>query len=192
MKSKIIEIENGNYSKKVINEIVSVILDKKIVIMPSDTIYGFLSLPEIENKIREIKKRDERPFLYLISSCTQLDKLGVVYEKCKDVLDKYWPGSITFLMESGDRKLGLRIPNWNVLRSIVELSGNPLISTSVNFSDNPAVNDVDEIINTFQNVADLIIVDPLFKAGKVSTIVDISIEPFKIIREGSIVFDEAD
>ena len=68
---------NGNYP---IDKIAGVLDKGGIVIMPSDTVYGFLFTKEASEKVREIKRRDNKPFLFFISDMSNLDELNVIYK----------------------------------------------------------------------------------------------------------------
>jgi L-threonylcarbamoyladenylate synthase len=196
--NNIIEI-NDKYTDEIIDIIVENLKNKKIIIMPSDTIYGFLAVPNCEERIINIKKRDNKPFLYLISDISQLEPLGVAKNSYSDILNKYWPGPLTFIMNRNNKKakfninkktVGVRMPDWDVLLKIIYKTGEPLISTSVNYSGEKALEDIDEIIKKFGNSIDLIIVDRGKNKSISSTIVDISEKPYKILRNGSGKFNE--
>jgi L-threonylcarbamoyladenylate synthase len=196
--NNIIEIDD-KYTDEIIDLIADNLIKKKIIIMPSDTIYGFLALPSCEKRITEIKKRDNKPFLYLISDLKQLDLIGIEKKFYRDILNKYWPGPITFIMKCKNKKaeysilndtIGIRMPNWDILLKIIAKTGKPLISTSVNYSGENPIEDIDEIIEKFSLAADLIISDRNIKKSVSSTIVDISEKPYKILRNGSGKFNE--
>ncbi|MCK4796930.1 MAG: threonylcarbamoyl-AMP synthase [Spirochaetes bacterium] len=184
--SKIIEINNHIYTDKILDEIISFIKMKKIIIMPSDTIYGFLALPSTEKKLREIKKREKKPFLYLISDIKQLESLGVNISQYSTIFNKHWPGPVTFIMKSTEEKtIGVRMPDWNILQNIIKQIGAPLISTSVNYTDMPSINNIDKIIKKFDDNVDLIIADKNFNPKEASSIIDITKATHKILRKGS-------
>jgi len=188
--SKIVTIK-GNYTDNILTIIEEFILSGKIVIMPSDTIYGFLSLPDCEDRIRIIKNRDEKPFLFLISDFDQLASIGINHENYNNILKKYWPGSITFILKSGIMNtVGVRLPDNDILRNIIRNIEKPLISTSVNLSGFPPINNADLIIKDFGKKVDLIIIDKNFNISSASTIVDLTQKPYKIIRKGNINFNE--
>ena len=73
-----------------IDKIVSVLKNDGIVIMPSDTVYGFLFTQKAAEKVREIKRRDNKPFLFFIGNINQLEELNVNYRPFVDVLEKNW------------------------------------------------------------------------------------------------------
>ena len=70
--NNILQIIDGRYDQRIIEKIVNEIKKKSIVIMPSDTIYGFLALSEKEEEIRQIKQRDKKPFLSIIEGEKEL------------------------------------------------------------------------------------------------------------------------
>jgi L-threonylcarbamoyladenylate synthase len=187
MKSEIITIDSPAKYEVEAERIASFLKNGKIVIMPSDTIYGFLTLPENEEKLRIIKKRENKPFLFLIYDIFQLDVLNISLDPVKGILSRYWPGAVTFIMRSRDEKtVGIRFPDWRIMQHIIKLAGSPLLSTSVNYSGEPALSDTDEIIKEFEDKVDLIVVDKSFKGKNSSTIADISSMPYRIIRKGEV------
>ena len=190
-------LEIKEYTDKEIQGIAAMLRKRKIVVMPSDTIYGFLAHPDCERKVRDIKKRDNKPFLYLISRCEQLAQLGIDITDYSVILERYWPGPITFIMKRKKPlpggyfdSLGVRMPAWEVLRKIIDKTGMPLISTSVNFSGESSFDDIDGIIEKFGSLADLIVADRNFNSNISSTIVDLTARPYKILRKGSMDFNE--
>ncbi len=188
MKCEILTVKN--YNDDVINKISSLIKKNKIVIMPSDTVYGFLALPKMENKLRKIKKRDVKPFLYLINDLDMLDYLGIDKNLNIEILNKYWPGPFTFILDNKSGGVGVRMPDSKELRQIIKEAESPLISTSVNYSGEESLNEINEIIKEFQDKADLIISDKIFKSTIASAIVDLRNNPYKILRKGSIEFND--
>ena len=189
MKNKVIDIDKF-YSDDLVNNIIKLLKSDKIIIMPSDTIYGFLSLPSGENRLRNIKKRDKKPFLFLISDFDQLNKLNINFKNIKNILKKYWPGPVTFILEQNNgNTMGIRMPDWDLLQKIINDVGSPLLSTSVNYSGMPFFYKKKDIVKEFYSKVDLIIIDKNFKQNISSTIVDLTKNPYEIIRKGDVAFE---
>lgn len=124
------------------DEILNALKDGKIFIYPTDTIYGLGTSALLEKsvaKIREIKKRDTKPFSVIAPSKEW------ILENCKleiENLEKYLPGPYTLIVErkSGelagsvnpnDNTLGVRIPkHW--FTELVSEAEIPFVTTSVN------------------------------------------------------------
>ncbi|OHD26441.1 MAG: hypothetical protein A2086_02960 [Spirochaetes bacterium GWD1_27_9] len=187
--TELIEIKKSFYEEEIIQKISDYIKEDKIIIMPSDTIYGFLCSQKNESILREIKMRDEKPFLNLISKIDDLAYFDIDTKDYIDILQKNWAGPVTFLLKNNNnKKIGVRLPDWDVLTKIIDKVGEPLISTSVNFSGMPPLNDINQIISDFKNKVSLIVCDFDFKASVASTIVDFDGKSYKIVREGTVKF----
>jgi tRNA threonylcarbamoyl adenosine modification protein (Sua5/YciO/YrdC/YwlC family) len=185
-------IRNGSYANEDIAEITKYIKKNKVVIMPSDTIYGFLARQSAADRVRQMKNRDEKPFLCLISEIKQLDFFDIDYESYREILDKNWPGNITFILNNRqkDRTYGVRMPAYDIVKRIIDGAGEPLLSTSVNVSGENPLNDKQSIVAAFGDKADLIVIDNDFSPQQASTIVSLTDGTPKILRQGQAVFHE--
>jgi len=174
--------------KNIIKNITENLKNNGVAIMPCDTIYGIVSIPgPAELRIREIKGREEnKPFIKLISSPDYIKSIS------RGILDNrilsLWPGPLTVIIEAGNGGTGaLRVPQDSFLLEILSLLGKPLVSTSVNRSGNPAMNNISEIIKNFEKSVDLIIDGGDMRESVPSTIVDLTTKPYRIIRQGKCV-----
>jgi L-threonylcarbamoyladenylate synthase len=147
------------------------ILAGKIFIYPTDTIYGIgcnALVREAVLKIREIKKRDIKPFSVIAPSLEWIKRNCVVNVD----LEKYLPGPYTVILKKKDKNflsyvsegetIGVRIPNHEFTKKI-QLSGIPFITTSVNFSGEKSANEIKEIPESIIKK-----VDYVFDMGKLS------------------------
>jgi L-threonylcarbamoyladenylate synthase len=189
--------------KKNIETIKNIITNHGLIVYPTDTLYGiggnFFSLPAME-KLDALKNRRDMPYSVIVTGLGMLHQLvdnvpevfGIIYEKLL-------PGKFTFLFRvsksinpalvKGRDQIGIRIPNVPEMLKLVEILNVPLISTSVNRSSEPPLNDPGAIIKQFSSI------DPdcgpslLLDAGplpdsKGSTILDLTQTPVKCIRKG--------
>ncbi|MDX9800799.1 MAG: L-threonylcarbamoyladenylate synthase [Spirochaetia bacterium] len=174
--------------KKTIEKITENLKNNGIVILPCDTIYGITCIPGIaEDRIREIKGREEnKQFIKLIPSVNYLENISA------DIPDtgifSLWPAPLTLIINAKTgRTEAVRVPQDNFLIEILSLLGKPLVSTSVNRSGNPAMNNITDIVETFEKTVDLIIDGGDMCDSAPSTIVDLTSRPFKILRQGKCV-----
>lgn len=168
-------------------EIIDSLVHNKVVIVPCDTIYGILGRsPDTDSLIRDIKGRGEsKPFLHLISSIIQFNKLSVIPFP-KD-LEQYWPGPLTVVttVRTGGT-IAYRLPSDPFLQDIVSHMESPLYSTSVNISGEKHMWKIKEIIDEFEDKVALIVDDGDFEGREPSTVIDITSTPYKIIRQGAL------
>lgn len=171
----------------------------KIIIFPTDTVYGIgcrFDDEESKNKILEIKKRPaNKRFSVLCSSIDEALKLGIFDDYSLRVAKKYWPGALTLIVKTnpnyvkyyGDT-IGIRIPNHGIALDILRDYG-PMATTSVNISGFEPLNDYEEIINQFKDKVDMVYQNPYKTSGVSSTVVDLS-NGINIIRLGDINEDD--
>ena len=167
-----------------------------IVIIPTDTVYGVSGIvsddktfdKNVQKKIINVKGRDEsKKMIQLISS--PLDIYKYTNQKIPNSILSYWPGPLTIIVKDKNNEnstIAVRCPGDQWLRSVIKDCGFPLYSTSVNLSGCPILETEEEILNTFSDKVDLIVLDGDKKNGIPSTIVKIEGESFSVLRQGSI------
>ncbi len=166
--------------------------NREVVIIPTDTVYGFSGIaPWTEDLIRQIKGREEnKPFIQLISSPKDIQLY--TDEVIDDKILSFWPGPLTIIVpqkEDSEKTIALRCPNDEWLRKVIELTGFSIYSTSVNYSGEEILSDVDEIINEFEKNVSLIVNDGNKKDSKASTIISVIDGKVKLIRQGELILD---
>lgn len=175
----------------------------KIVIFPTDTVYGFSGIVDSNDdstfscdvKIRAIKGRSEtKPLIQLIAKPE--DIYLYTDDKIPTELLQKWPGALTIIVNvkknaplSENAKLptvAFRCPGDAWLRKIISLCNAPLYSTSVNRSGSPVLENENDIISEFEDEVDLIVTDGDKKGALPSTLVKIENGEVKILRQGSV------
>jgi len=176
--------------------VVQKLKENKVVIIPTDTVYGFSAVVFNDDngkavnaeKICNVKGRDEnKPFIQLISSPSEIQ--NITNQKIPSNLLKFWPGPLTIIVKDKNNEnstIAVRCPGDQWLRNVIKECGFPLYSTSVNLSGCPILETEEEILNTFSDKVDLIVLDGDKKNGIPSTIVKIEGESFSVLRQGSI------
>ncbi len=175
--------------------------NKKIVCIPTDTIYGISANAferELLKKVMQLKRR-ESPFILLMDSINKvrgiLNFIPPAFLKLK--ASGLIPGPITMLFKvrakidyivSQEGKIAIRIPSYDFLKKVLYRVNFPIISTSANISGLPPARNIKEAKKYFGDEIDLYI-DSGTLEGEPSTIIDLSSEEPKLIREGRIKFD---
>ncbi len=172
-----------------IADILEILSNIGIVIMPCDTIYCIVGVaPASEDIIRNLKGRKEtKPFLLLI-------RKEWISRFTKIEIDKYfldlWPGPLTLIVPGHNGKtIALRVPDDNRLQNILSTLKEPLYSTSVNRSGYESLYKSEDIEKEFGSEIDLFVNEGDLEGGIPSTIVDISQKPYKLLREGACPID---
>ncbi len=182
-------------------EAASAIRSGGVIAFRTDTFYGLGVDPFNASavlKIRELKGREEaKPILLLISDLAQIDRF-ITHRTAlfKSVADRFWPGPITLIGEArselpeeltaGTRTIGLRLPDDDNVRSLVRECGGALTATSANPSGFYPARTATLVSNYFPDGLDLIVDGGDVMSTLPSTVLDVSGEKPRLIREGAV------
>ena len=163
---------------------------------PTDTIYGFgcdiFSKKGIE-RIYKIKQKSAVGFSFIVPNLTEIAKYAHVSDYAYKTMKRLLPGPYTFVFKASKlvpkqlvpnkKTVAIRMPDSPVCMEIVKQLGHPIISTSVNISDQPNFSDPLEIEKQFGDKVDAII-DSGIIANEPSSVIDLSGDEPVIIRRG--------
>lgn len=189
---KIIKLDPYNPKTKVLNEVRRMLAEGKVIIYPTDTLYGLGANAFDEDAIKKvysIKKRSfDKPISICVPNMRWIRKVAYLNDKQKEKISKLLPGPYTIILEkkdiipdvltAGKKKVGIRIPKSKI--SIELAKEFPITATSANISGRETPPTVKEIIKQLKNVDLAIDVGPL--RGEPSTVIDFTTDPPKIIR----------
>jgi L-threonylcarbamoyladenylate synthase len=174
-----------------------------IVIFPTDTAYGMgcrIDDGKALKKLFEIRKRPEnKPLLILVSSIEMARKylLPIPQEIEEKIINKYWPGKLTIILKcdldkipsiarGGGNTLGVRFPDKPELVGLINAVGVPIVAPSANFSTEKTPFKFEELNPALARLADYILEGKAGLEKDVSTIIDCTVEPWKVIRKGAV------
>ena len=188
-----------------IQKCVSVLKNGGIVIIPTDTVYGFSGIVEksphynTDSAIRKIKGREEyKPFIQLIAAPEDIK--NYTDDDIPQKLLDCWPGPLTIIVNKKmDNDTGvstesaattgtvaLRCPGDEWLRKIISECEASIYSTSVNRSGQPVLDEENAIISEFEGEVGLIVADGDRKSSVPSTIVRVENGNYTVIRQGAV------
>ncbi|MCK5834362.1 MAG: threonylcarbamoyl-AMP synthase [Lentisphaeria bacterium] len=179
-------------STELVDQISQTLRNGGVVLVPTETVYGLMTLSSNSagvNKISKIKQRDDKKhYQILINSVEMADQLGAKFSRdATKLADQFWPGGLTLIVATDQSKtLGLRYPSHKLIEAIIDQIKEPLVATSANICGQDPITNVKDIKHYFgQHTPDLVI-DAGEISGKASTVIDCSQENTQILREGAI------
>lgn len=194
---EIIKITNKN-QKEVVKKAADFIRQGKVVVFPTDTVYGLISdagNKKAVNRIFQIKKRDNKKSLPIFIKTINIAKnLAITDSVQTSLLKKYWPGKITVILKRKvskklygiDKKnIALRVPKYKPLNELLEKLGFPLVQTSANISGINPITSIKEAILQFNNnhIKPDLLIDGGKLLGKSSKVIDLTVNPYKVLRK---------
>lgn len=173
----------------------------KIVIFPTETVYGMGASSRSEEackKIYQIKSRPiDNPFIVHVSSLEEMERIGVVAEHHRSAIQHLIPGPISFILPKKDLSIfstnlptiGIRIPSDPMIQKMLSISG-PVSAPSANVSGKPSLTHWEDVVEIFDGKVDLILKGNEPVIGIESTVLDLSGEIPILLRPGKITEEE--
>ncbi|MBW2603535.1 MAG: threonylcarbamoyl-AMP synthase [Deltaproteobacteria bacterium] len=178
-----------------------IIKDGGVIVFPTQYLYGLgadaLNVEAVD-KVFEIKRRSyHKPLLVLIPHRKDLTKLvRHVSSAAVQIMNCFWPGGVTLIFRAKDTlpanlladtdKVGIRMPQHPVASALSKAVGCPLTATSANITGGSGCSTVSDIDPRISDKVDLILDAGPVRGGIGSTVVDVTVDPPKILREGAI------
>lgn len=190
----------GKTWKETEKEIVSVLLDGGVGVLPTDTLYGLvgsaLNKASVE-RIYSIRKRDlKKPMIILISSVDDLKDFGIsLNPEQEKILKKMWPAKVSVVVECNDKRmkhllrggktLAFRMPDDKDLLSLLKKTG-PLVAPSANLAGQKPAEDFKGAYKYFENKVDFYVDMGKIK-GEPSTLVRLEGDgKIEVLRRGAV------
>jgi L-threonylcarbamoyladenylate synthase len=194
-----LQIDCRNPDKTSVATIAALVASGGVIVYPTDTIYGIgcdAFNPVSVQRVNSIKKRSAgQPLLILIPGLEWAHRLAMeIPPRFDRVVEKFWPGPLTLILRAsgyaprgamaGGSTIGIRWAQNPFLQALMDEVGSPIVSTSANFSGGEPIREPNKGCGELLQHVDMI-VDGGPLEGKESTVIDLSSDPPKVLREGS-------
>jgi L-threonylcarbamoyladenylate synthase len=200
MQTPIVKIDPA-HPEKAFSRCRDVIRAGGVVVYPTDTLYGLGADPRNPGAIRKlfsIKGRQaDQPILLLIEDQTEVhDWASEITPGAEGLMKKFWPGPLTLVFKAkpevmteltgGTGTIGLRVPGNSLTRQLLASLGTALTGTSANISSRQSPRTAQEAAEAIGGMVDMVLDGGRTEGGNPSTVVDVSADEPKVIREGAI------
>lgn len=193
-------------AKIAVESVVKKIRDGGLVVYPTDTVYGLLVDATNEsavNKLISFKERPKgKPISVFVSDFEMAQRIAEMAPPILARLKEILPGPYTVvlkskhlvsdLLESEKGTLGLRIPQYDMVREVVERFAGPITATSANRSGRTPVHSVTALMNQISEkqkaMIDLVVDIGNLPGNKPSTVIDMTTDDLTVLREGDLKF----
>jgi len=174
----------------------------KLIVFPTDTLYGLACNPTNPAALRDIYAAKGRSTLkalpVLIGALEQLTQLVEnIPPQARRLMERFWPGALTLVLPKQAHLpseltpypgLAVRMPNHPFALELLQALG-PLAVTSANLSDQTNPQTAQEVYTQLAGRVDLILDGGKLKIGQASTIVDCTGAEPTLLRAGPIPFE---
>ncbi|MCX5678781.1 MAG: L-threonylcarbamoyladenylate synthase [Candidatus Omnitrophica bacterium] len=188
----VIKIDPDKPDKDVIAYSAGVIRSGGIVAFPTETVYG-LAVNMLDDKaikkLYRIKSRSRgKPFTVHIADVGLIKKMGCrVTGTVGRLIKKFWPGPLTIILNSkGGKSVGFRMPANTAALELISASGVPVAAPSANISGRKPPTSARGALKDLDGKIDIVLDAGRTKVGIESTVIDMTVSPPAILREGAI------
>lgn len=181
-----------------------ILKNKGIIAFPTETVFGFGVIFNDEKayqRLIQVKRRPpEKPFTLMCADIEEIYQYAEVTEEAEKLLKAFMPGQFTIILKakaslpkwcvSSDGNVGIRIPDYEMIRGMIREVGAPILVPSANRSGEPPICDSDLIIPEFSQEIDGLIEGK--STSKTPSSVVILNPKLMVIREGLITKEMID
>lgn len=172
---------------------VELLRDGALVAFPTDTVYGVGMAVAQRRRLSDLFALKRRPvekrIPILVADLSQATDAGwEADDRARALADRFWPGALTLVLPGPGDSQAFRAPDHAVALELIRVAG-PILATSANRSGEPDTLGADEVLVAFATQQDELaaVVDGgAVPGGTPSTVVDLSVTPARILREGPI------
>ena len=205
MNTIISKIDINNIDKNEIKKQSKLLSEGKTVIFPTETVYGLGANALDEDAVKKIYEAKGRPsdnplIVHIYDKEEVYNLAENINEKAKTIMDKFWPGPITIILNKKDivpyrtsgglETVAIRMPSHLIAREIIKEAGVPIAAPSANISGRPSPTKADHVYEEMNGRVSGIVLGGDCNFGLESTILDVTTENPMILRPGSITKED--
>jgi L-threonylcarbamoyladenylate synthase len=187
-----------------IDDAVAAVRGGRLVVMPTDTVYGIGTRPDDPDATAALFAAKGRPqaleLPVLAASREEAERIATFDVRARALAEAHWPGALTIVLRRAEPSvgwdlggdpttIGVRVPDHPATLALLARTG-PLAVTSANRSGEPTPATCDEVRNVFADAVEVYLCQREPLPGLASTVVDLTGEP-RILRQGSVTFGHA-
>ena len=182
-----------------VEKAVSILQQGGLVAFPTDTLYALGAHAFIETAVHRVYQVKGRPIEMalplLLARAVDMEKVAVhIPQTAWELAERFWPGALTMILHKGPSispavtagkdTVAVRVPSHPLALKLIEATGAPLTGTSANRfkEDNPVT--AKEVYRQFGEELDLILDGGACPLEGASTIVDMTSDTPRIVRDG--------
>jgi protein-tyrosine phosphatase len=213
MSAAVIQLDQSEDHRDAIHRAVAAIAQGRIVVIPTETVYGLAASGLNEaavSRMFELKGRTQsKAFALAVKSAEDaLDYVPEMGPLARRLARRCWPGPVTLVLPDAhpdsviarlpvsvqqavlqNGSVGLRVPGHNVTLQILRLTVGPLVLTSANRTGEPEVGNLSDLDESIRRNVDLILDAGPCHYGQASSVVRVDDSSISVLREGVVNSD---
>jgi L-threonylcarbamoyladenylate synthase len=200
--TEVVRVDPVAPDERVLDEAARVLGRGGLVAFPTETFYGLGAAALDRRAVRrvfEVKGRPaSMPLLVLVDSESMVGRVAPeIPARARVLMTRHWPGALTLVLRAaaglpaeltaGTGTIGVRLPAHATARALVRALGAPVTAPSANPTGAEPPTTAGAVLAHFGAALDLVLDGGPTPGGAPSTVVDVTIDPPRVIRQGAVV-----
>ena len=190
------------YTKMDMDQIINLLINGGIVAFPTDTVFGLACKMDKDamKKVYAAKGRSfDKPLPMMCNGLDMVKEVAVVSKAAEKIAERFTPGPLTMIYQkkedvddyvtNGRETIGIRIPDDEFILKLIEKIGVPIMVTSANVSGEGSLLKWEDVLSCMDEKIDAIVCEDA-RGECASTIIDVTGEDIKVLREGPVSLKE--
>jgi L-threonylcarbamoyladenylate synthase len=205
LRPQIKKIDPVEPEPEIIREAATIIKQGGVIAFPTCCLYGLgadaFNPDAIERMIKIKQRPDDKPILVLIDTRNRLESLVTnIPPSAEALMEAFWPGRVTLVFGAQEAlsgeltaqtgKIGVRLPAHPAACALVKHVRGPVTGTSANLSGRSSCHRAQDLDLQLAGQLDLILDAGTLRGGTGSTVVDVTVDPPRILREGQVTAND--
>ncbi|HET8945924.1 MAG TPA: L-threonylcarbamoyladenylate synthase [Candidatus Polarisedimenticolia bacterium] len=200
MTTKIVPVDPEHPEQDRLEAAAAVLRAGGLVAYPTETFYALgadaLEAAAVEKVFSAKGRPGAMPLPVIVGDPGDLLRVAAqVPDGARALIAVFWPGPLTLVLPAaalperllgGGRTIGVRLSPHPVARGLARALGGPIVATSANRSGQPAPGSAGDVAGHLKDGVDLVLDGGRTHGGSPSTIVDLSVDPPRLVRAGPI------
>lgn len=204
MHTKVVPIPSPQESAA-IDEVGRALAEGKLVVIPTETVYGLgangLKEDAVEGIFRAKGRPSDNPLILHVADEAQVEELVAEIPKAaRDAMAVFWPGPLTIIFKKSDLvpdgvsagldTVAIRMPDHPVAHAILAAAAVPVAAPSANLSGKPSPTKASHVLEDLSGKVDMIVDGGTTNVGIESTVLDVTTNPPMILRPGKVTKED--
>lgn len=203
--TEILKIQNIAQAQAIISRASQILREGGLVAFPTETVYGLGANALLEDSIKriyEVKGRSfKKPLTYHLPSVEAIEPwVKSISPTALKLMEKFLPGPVTLIFQksekvsdlitAGSNKVGIRVPSHAATKALLIESQVPVVATSANISGKPTSTNFIHVLEDLDGKIEAAIDSKDLPLGMESTVIDVTVDPPRILRLGFVTIEE--
>ena len=190
-RTRVLKVDPGNPDPEAIREAAALLRRGGLVAFPTETVYGLganLQDPQAIQELYQVKQRpfEKRATLHIADFRQVEEEKVLVSPAAWELMREFWPGPLTVVLARPDGStIGFRMPGHPVALALLRQAGVPVVAPSANLTGQEPATRAEQVLEVFKDKIDMVLDGGTTPIGVSSTVVDLSVESPRLLREGA-------